>query len=106
MLLLWVILKDRIIPAPLGPRFEFQGIKVEHEDIYSVPAIQVVNTSEIPATSYFLAGSVFISDLDNSANNKDIAYAINEAERSRDRQRHSFLRQPISYKLHAAWASH
>jgi len=63
-----------------GPRFEFNGLKVEHTDGYSVPVIQVSNTNETPATSYLLIGAIFISDSENNTINKDINEIVNQAE--------------------------
>jgi hypothetical protein len=66
-------------PNP-GPRFEFQGIKTEHKDGYYVPSIQISNTSDVDATSNFVAGGIFISDFSNDSNNKDVSAAMNAAK--------------------------
>lgn len=67
-------------PVEIGPRLEFAGLKAEHNSGYYSPSIQVNNTSDIPVTSHFLIGSVFLSDYENNSENKDIQMLITKME--------------------------
>jgi hypothetical protein len=64
----------------IGPRLEFAGLKAEHNYGYYSPFIQVDNANDIPITSYFLTGYVFLSNYENNAENKDIRELVAKME--------------------------
>jgi hypothetical protein len=63
-----------------GPRLEFAGLKAEHNYGYYSPFIQVDNASDIPISSYFLTGYVFLSNYENNTENKDIRELVARME--------------------------
>jgi hypothetical protein len=46
-----------------GPRLQIAGIKAEPKEGYYYPEIEFYNLTDIAATSYFITGTVFVTDL-------------------------------------------